>query len=433
MSIFINQYKGKSKNISTYLFLAGTATLVLNQVRVPIITFSITNIFFLLSGFFVLVEFLLYKGQNRKLIPNHPLFFPTYLILLGGILSSMLAINTPSSLSVTMKEVFIFSIWFSIGIRVVVEGYGRTIERFLIIGALLTSVIAILDFAFGTSIGPFLLSRSFSNDYEASLAYRDGGLMGHPNEQGMFLAVIFPLILNKLLFPIKIVPYKYLFASILLMIVLAAAAISGSVSGYLGILISGLVMIIFSIFTKGKKFPLIILILTCALLFIISNAFLSFLPEDAIIRISRRNDLGRVFDVTGPERKDIMMEGIEVIKRSPIIGVGMDQSGTGDLERENLSTSHYIHNTILQSWVAGGLFAFLGTLLIYANTISIAFKGIKYAISKNLPNIICYSASIFGFILMDMAQPNIYQRFKWLIVIIIIGILYKGSNVQTTD
>jgi len=424
------QSEKKSTKVSTFLFIMGTATLALNQFRPFSLNVSLTNVCYLLSGVYVFIEWIQNKDSIKKYIPFHPFFVPACLILFGGILSSINAHNLLSNISVTLKEFFIFSIWMSVGVRLSRDGWTGKIINLLILGAVFSSLVSISDFIFGTHFGQLFVAHGSIAQFQEPLQLvfginRYGGSMGHPNEQGMFLGVTFPLLVDSIIRSIdkhKSV-VNIIFQLLLLSIIFTGALMAGSVTGYLGMAVSSLIVIFSRKNYKKALFIVYIVVLSSLIYIFLSNNNLAQTPDKLGVSLNQSRNLARAVEVTGPIRVQLMKEGIDYIISSPFIGAGMDQSGTGEINNNERVTSFYIHNTILQAWVAGGLFTFIGTLLVYFNSLKLAFNGIRVALKRSVsPYVVALSATTIGFFCMDMAQANIYQRFKWILVALLFGI-----------
>jgi hypothetical protein len=134
----------------------------------------------------------------------------------------------------------------------------------------------------------------------------------------------------------------------------------------------------------------------------------------------------RVVTTTAVSRWDDYILGFNYIAGDPIVGAGMDQSGTGGLDSSQLITAIAIHNTLLQSWVAGGMLTFIGTFIIYLNVVKVSLHALVTAFStKTFSLLVGLSASSIGFVFIDMTSSNIYQRIKWLVFGLLLGLVIK--------
>ncbi|MGQ0568865.1 MAG: hypothetical protein ACT4P5_04925, partial [Armatimonadota bacterium] len=94
-----------------------------------------------------------------------------------------------------------------------------------------------------------------------------------------------------------------------------------------------------------------------------------------------------------------------------------------------LVTSVTIHNTVLQSWVAGGVVTFVGVALLYWRTLRLTVGAVVgYANGRGAWEILGLSASIIGWLLIDMVQPHIYHRYTWLTVALLYGLTRQSRD-----
>ena len=411
------------------LFVFGTYSLIFNMIR-PFAGISLPDAFFFASFILVIIEGIMKRRSIKVWLPYHPLWFPAFLFLIGGLLSSINAVRGLTSISIAIKQFYTFSLWVSLCIVMVKRGNTRKIITTLIIGALTTAVVALLDYIFNFGIGNFLVI-TFYPEQNFDFYYRTGGTFGHPNELAMFLAIVFPLTASRYLeCSISIGKTKFLRTLYFLTLIIEFLAIlaSGSLTGLLGVFISSCILL----FVFLAKHPLVskpkILLINISTTICFAMVFwliiVPFINERGFLdNLIKQNSIYRVSQITGPDRMKLLQEGLDYIQDHPILGAGMDQGGTGGLAVSDLVTSYYIHNTIIQSWVAGGIFVFIGSLLLYILVVIFAVSGIKKYISTKVTSefIVGLSSSIFGWVIMDMLQANIYQRYKWLVVGLIVG------------
>jgi hypothetical protein len=95
----------------------------------------------------------------------------------------------------------------------------------------------------------------------------------------------------------------------------------------------------------------------------------------------------------------------------------------GGLKHWFAVSSGGVHNAILRSWVAGGIFVFLGVAYAYFWCLRLALRTIRrYLRGYRVYYTLGLAASIIVWTINDMAQPSYYQRFTWLTFIILYGI-----------
>jgi MFS family permease len=151
------------------------------------------------------------------------------------------------------------------------------------------------------------------------------------------------------------------------------------------------------------------------------------IPENDFSQWIEKN-VNRTLQVTGPSRWEVMRESLTLISASPILGYGMDQ-GTLRLPSSKWLTSDGVHNTILQTWLGGGILAFCGVILVYGIALRRAFQTmVMQARGTGKLHTMGLAASVFGWFLIDMTQPSIYLRYTWITVALLIGLLLVSDE-----
>lgn len=403
----------------------------------PFAGLSIPDLLFFVSLLLLILKGFLEKKPFSLWFSFHPLWIGAYFIIVGGLLSSFNAVSQNTSILISIKQFYTFTFLISLAISITKKGkYNNLIFSFSL-GLFVTSLVAISDFLFNTQIGYKLVSY-FNPEINRIYYYRVGGTFGHPNELAMFIGVVFPIILGYILELIfskvrqKLI--TIIFYIVTIFCSLLAVISTGSMTGILGVVTSSMIVLYFFLKRHLNNFGIKNIIFQGRIIFsIFLILFLFSIPfweqSNFQEKVNSQNIIDRILTTTGPSRLVYIKESLNYIIVNPIIGAGMDQGGTGGLTDDQRVTSFYVHNTIIQSWVTGGFFAFLGAVLLYLLSFNYALKGINiYKNQKKSSEIfIALSASIISFILMDMVQANIYQRYKWLVVGILIGLisLYK--------
>jgi len=297
--------------MSKGLFLLGTATLILNTVRPFGVNLSIPDALYLFALYVLILEGLGARQRVDDWMPFHPLWVPSLLVLVGGVLSSVAAVQPGVSVVITVKQWFVFSIWTSMGIVMARRGQVGNVVTALTTGALFTSSIAIWDFVFGARVGPAISGEPF-------LRWgRYSGTMGHPNELGYITAVVAPLILDRILGRATAGEGTPVASSVLwgaFGVLVLANILAGSVTGYLGLVSSFMVVIVGHIaraYLVSDLRPLVKVIgLSLIGLVLVSLAVVrAGIPEILTVR----NALDRMMYITGPHRLSLAQEALAYI------------------------------------------------------------------------------------------------------------------------
>jgi hypothetical protein len=401
-------------------YLLGTLAMVLNLVRPLPIDLSIGDLFLLVALAFLCLEGLARERKLREWMPPHPLWIPAMLFVFGGLLSSFRAARPEISIAVVIKTWFVLTLWVSMGMVMVRRGRLRQVLAAFLIGVTFTSVIAVLDSFTGADLGGAISGRT------ANFWGRMDGTMGHPNELGFITSVAVPLFAGSLLHEWysrrRLLPMGL--CSFGLVAALWADFLSGSGAGWLSVCVSSLVIgwVWFSrTSTRGR------LLLAVGLVLALVVGGRLVLAQDVrgySSSIWLEWNLERIIATTGPGRIGLLGEAIQQISESAIVGAGMDQVGTGGLTSAELVTSVSIHNTIITSWVAGGVFAWVGLMWIYIVCLRTVLEVMRRSGKPTDWIAVALAASVLGWIVFDQTQPHLYHRYTWLTVALLFGMGY---------
>ena len=250
---------------------------------------------------------------------------------------------------------------------------------------------------------------------------RTSGTFGHPNSLGFFLGVVFPIgvamAMNDWNVRGKWLIRAFLFVGCGLMAF--ALFYSGSVSGWLAALL-GTVIIGVVYFWRANARLRLGMLFVFGVLFVVGLALL--LTQDSLgerLYSMAEFNVWRVVTITGPDRLAVMDEAFTVLDRNPILGAGLDQSGTGG--SDELITHSLIHNTIISGWQNGGILTLFGLLLAYGIVFLTACNGLRYAFRTGDWIALGLSATAFGWMLMDQTQPQLTFRVSWMTVGLLFG------------
>lgn len=418
---------GAGDRVPVILYTLATFGLIFNEVRHFGVNVSIPDALYVATLGWVIWRGLADRRPAAEWLPIHPLWIAAVLILAGGLLSSANAAEPFTSLAITLKACFVFSAWISLGVVMARRGQTARVLKAFLLGVVGTSLVAIYDFVSGAHLG-----QTISGD-TLNRWGRYGGTLGHPNTFGGITAVAIPLLLNAVLCQInrrKSIPAAACLAGLL--VVVTGSLLSGSTSSYMSWAAGSAVVAgshLVSHLQRGgdwrERLWLVGIVggagIGLALLFGQVETFQRFSWDSIVNRVTGR---------TGPERLELIDQAMRYLETSPGIGAGMDQSGTGELEEGQLVTRIYVHNTIIQSWVAGGILALLGVLFLYARSLSLAastlWNGFRRRAAWGYE--LGLAASIIGKFLFDMVQPTLYSRYAWLPAALLLGLVWNSDE-----
>jgi len=390
-------------------YLLAIFGLILPTARLPQVNISYSDLFIFLALCVWVWQYIKHQGADGWGIPMHILWVPSLVILIGGIMSSFGAVTPISSVEITIKTVFVLTVWISMSLLMVQRGDLKLVLAVLIAAVCTTSAIGIIDRLANTNIGDTLSGNTviFYN--------RSTGTFGHPNELGFISSVALPLTLGWMLQDWRNRRRLWTFALFVGILALCGLALfySGSVAGWVSAVASlglfGLIWLRRA--SKGQW-----LAIACLVLLAIGGGiyWISDATRQANLQFLLDYNLNRARNVTGPGRTRLLGQAYEVIAQDPFIGAGMDQTGTGNLEHSALVANDYIHNTLIGGWLAGGLLVFLGLAVCYLVVFITGLRALWWGFQKTDWFYVGLGACAIGWILFDQTQPNLYHRYTWL-------------------
>jgi O-antigen ligase len=255
---------------------------------------------------------------------------------------------------------------------------------------------------------------------------RFAGTLGHPNKLGYFLVLTTLLSLGQLLIikPTHATLLSRLGWLALIAVQVLGIFLSDSLTAFIGLMLGILVLMVSSKVTAQRTLSILIPAFGVGILSIslglLSGTF--SLPENSPLGsslISRAID--RVQMTTGPGRLVIFEQALQEIIKDPLVGAGYDQISTSGIDFVFRNLQGTIHNSLLQIFYTGGLFAFVGWLAIYVLVGWMALGVIRISQHNVLfPLILSLSAATIAILVMDQFQDAIYQREKWLVIGILV-------------
>lgn len=383
--------------------------LILSTVRLPIVGISISDFFILCALVVLVAETLLARAPVRWGWPVHALYGPAFLVLVGGLLSSVMAVHPTTSFAISIKLWFVLTVWISMTM-VMARRYGVvTVLSVYVAAVLVTSLVAVSDRVTGVDIGGRISGR------EVAPWNRSDGTVGQPVELGLMTTVALPLVLGLLVDEAQrrrrarvLIGLGMTFA-----VILTTTFLTGSVAAWLA---SGLVLGLFGVILVVRSGLVARFGVALALLLFAGVASVYMMRPGAAQQAEGfvTFNLQRVTNLSGPGRIGLMVQAIDYIARNPFIGAGMDQTGTGELASSELVTSDLVHNPILGGWLGGGLLAFIGLVACYAITFLTMLNALHQGLRHTDWLVVGLALCVLGWLVFDQAQPHLYHRYTWL-------------------
>ena len=348
-----------------------------------------------------------------------PLFWGGIALSIGGVIASLGSDQAFLSWRITAKYFVTFCVWlpwvtFVLGRYVVLRGT----HHLYIIGLGLVAVATLSDVIIGTRFGLWLQSNPPEGALQDLLHLRYGGPTGHPTSLGYVAAI--GLILSLPFVTGQGRRTRSLFGIVCLLLFGGALLVSGSRASLVGIA-AGCVALAF-LGPRGGVRRLLVTAAAClSVLAVVSriDALKTIMPVDPLERLHESLQPRRDFDADWDRRRDLKSAEV-LLSHDPITGYGMENVGTSP----NQPIGFNLHNTVLQSWVAGGILAGLGTVGLYLAVFIMGWRALRDGDSITLS----LFAACVAFVMMDMVHPHLYMRFKWFVAALLIATLRKFGS-----
>jgi O-antigen ligase len=410
---------------STFLFLVATLLLSLNFIR-PLGLAVSDWLYFGALGFGLLETFSL-ERRHAACWWRNKFLWAVVLILFGAIVSTMNSENWVVALVEIFQQIFVMTLFTSLIWIMVRRGKTDRIVLAFILSGVFAAGVAGVDYLTGSRLGP-----SLSGTPEIQLWGRFAGSLGHPNKLGYFLVLTTLLSLGRLpdLKPARGAVLSHLIWYLLIAIQLFGIYLSGSLTAFLGLL-AGVVILIFSsraVFDRMKRSFWVITGGTVLALVVVLTA--NAVPAQGFANTTVYQAINRVQSSTAASRLEVYVQAWDQIIQNPWFGVGYDQISTSGVSAASRYLDFSVHNTLLQIWYTGGLFAFIGWLSVY---IAIAWMALGILRSKHYalsPLILSLAAAALAVLLMDQFQDAIYQREKWLVIGLLAGVAWTRTRAE---
>ena len=203
--------------------------------------------------------------------------------------------------------------------------------------------------------------------------------------------------------------------------------LTGSNTGLLGMLYACFVYLALTSLSSLRRLTLVVIGAT-ALVFLLSlvgdelgRTVLPPVFQERVLAALQSGDLAQAGTFTA--RYELILEGLEIVETSTLVGVGADQY------RLLSDLGHVVHNTYLLIWAEGGLFAMMGFVLIILAGLSIIAGTIRREGARAAW--VCTFSSVSLFALLVNTVPHVYGRF-WTVPLFL-GVAVGLAQSQNTD
>lgn len=405
-----------------WFYLLGTLTLSLNFVRPFGVDLALSDFFYFIALGGLIFEGIASKRPVRKWLPFHSFWLPASLILVGGLIATINAVEPASSIFETLKIWFLFSLWISMGVVMVRDkGQAENVIIAFVLSGLFTSLVAVGGFLTGADIGSIFTPNLSSYHWG-----RYSGTLGHPNHLGAMVALCIPLVIvmGFSSWNLKSGKLKALGLCGACFLLGWAAMLAGSVAAFMAIILSvSLVLLVglWRLLQRGKLLLLLSALIVASGGWLITTYSLASAGlEGKMADVAISDHFGRVQNTTGQGRLELLEQSWRLIQDNPLSGYGMDQIKGQD--SSSMVTTAVVHNALALGWLAGGLLTFVGLVVIYWLTLKMVFRS-TLAIIKGHSSWLALglAGSSLGWIVVSLNNPVIYSRYSWISVSLLLG------------
>lgn len=399
-------------------FYAGTLIISLITFRPVAPFFNGSDTLYLLAVVLLLIR-LLHEGKSpiQVFVRDNPFFKPLIVFLFGATLSLINSSNLIAAATVIGKYIFLFGIWLPVGIYLL--NTPRRIKWMLIMliaAALVPLIGTIGDYYFQTRM-TVAIDRLLAMNLENTIPQdgRFGSVMGHPNNFGFMLVVVFPVSL-WMVFLIRRL-HARICGLFFLCLLLTGSLVTASRSMALALSLQALFFMVFMPYHafKQKAVYFLFLMLLAGGVLALAVKARPVIIVDRFMEMAA-HELGEYEpDI---DRIEFMIEAWRAICAHPIAGLGVENTAAS-LEVIG------VHNTILRLWAGNGVWGLVFICWIYLLAFHRALTNLKKTIkTKSEFAFISFLllVSLIGWFSVDMVQPQFYDRFKFVTLILLFSL-----------
>jgi hypothetical protein len=404
-TIRVNRTTVRRRRDADVLLKLSRRLVYLGMFCLPLLSLRLAKGLDVSDGIFALAALVLIMSRHRPAVPAPPMwYFGSFLIVIGGITSSYLAMSASSSMVVVFNGVFVLFVW-QWTTRSVLTDVGkvqRAITAF-VLGTSVSSLVAILQVKLHIFVAGASAAASTGANSESGRAV---GLASQPN----IAAVTYAL---GLTFGLGLVLHhgagRRYYRVICIVVIAIALLLSASVSG----MATALVGIFVLLLKRGMKPRTII---ATAVLLIGVYALATALEGNGnggenlnpFARVHQTTSAGSGYDTVSP-REQTWINAWKGIQQDPIIGHGIDQASLQVYYDPYLGIWYPSHNLPLLLWFGGGIFMLVGFVVNFAT----AFRRVTRRGKKD-PTKDMLFAGMVVVLFFSMQSPEMFDRWLWV-------------------
>ncbi|MCA1705958.1 MAG: O-antigen ligase family protein [Actinobacteria bacterium] len=375
-------------------FYLGLVTITQLTFRLPVGGLTLSDAFFFVSIVLTALRVLSSRFSVVQLIPQSMLGVGTLILTVGGIVSSLGAVDPLSSIGTLLRLVYLTAVWFLLGAVVLVR--AEHVDRAVVCwisSAALTGAAAIVQFLFGDVVPSTTIFFG-----------RMTGFTQHVNDLGGVTGIALAPAIVLTLSRSRAAP-KRLFAGLCLLLIGAGLLLSGSVGGMVAAVIAVLVLL-----SSGRAMGRLLVILS--LLALVATVTLAFSTDVDIATPAKRFAVATGSEGTQGDTLAVRLltfeEAWERISENPFVGVGLVPANA------TLESGYRVHNMVFSLWLEAGILGAAGMVVILlsvARLVSLSARRAYNASEWRLA--VALGAAFAAFVAFGMGAPVLFQRYGW--------------------
>ena len=376
------------------LYYLGAATIGFLTVR-PAVAFTLSDWIFFASFGLTCVALLTSRADRDFLIPR---VMTTGVILfsVGGLVSSVHALEPLQSASVVLRLLYLTIVWFWLGTIVLQK--QRHVENALfawVASSAASAGGAIVQFFFGNVIpgGDVAWGRmtGFTSDYNSL-----GGLVAIAFVPALMIAVDARRARVRT------------FGMVCVALLVAGLLLSGSVGSMLAVFVATIFWLAVRGITRRTVMTLGVIAVAGAILITATGSTNSPNPLNRLTRVTSKQEAVAGTGGSLYTRLHGYRLAWDRIEADPFVGVGLDDASSFALFGDKL-----VHNMLLSTWTTAGIVGLVGILLMVGGAVSVGATAVRRAPPHLRSLNASLLASVVAFIAFGMSEPILFVRYGW--------------------
>ena len=349
---------------------------------------TLSDLFFFLSAGFLILSI-----HRRKLTPLPVWYLGSILVIVGGLVSSYVAVSVIGSIAVVLRMVFVLIVWLWVARHVLSnEKIMHTAMTAYILGCAVAGMVAVLQLGAHVlvSLGTLVNGRA-------------SGLAKAPDDTGALLALALTFAVGLALHPS--VRRRWLYVCCIAAIA-TGLIVSGSVSGMMcGLTGAAIVIVRHGVKLKQVLAVLLLLVVVYAAGTLIQGSNGKSL--NPIARFQAATGTGSSSNSVGP-REGTWRNSWSGVVHSPIVGHGLDVESSLVYLDPNVNTEYPTHDFILMAWYQGGILFLAGDAVCICAALTRMRRNGTMDATKN----VLFAGGV-AVILFALQAPMMFDRYFW--------------------